>query len=359
VIFERRGNRNDERFFSICIPQYNRTSFLIQALRSLEQQTLRDFEVCISDDCSTDGRQSEVLDFLALSHLAYVYRAQPRNGRYDVNLRSSISLAVGRFCFLLGNDDALADDQALEAYQRELQQWPAVGVATSNYLSAKTGVIVRRVRGTRVLPGKPATAARVYRNFSFVSGIVLSRERAQAHATDRWDGAEMYQTYLATRIIAEGYPLLCLDRVVIRMGVQVPGETVDSVFARARLDPCPIIERRSTLTEMGRLVADALQPTAQQWEWQHQVEWVIAQLYLFPYVYWLFTYRRIQSWNYALGICLGMRPRNVVDGLPLPARARIRLKLAYGLASLCGLVVPVQMFEMLTTRLLRIAKSLT
>ena len=45
--------------FSICIPQYNRTSFLLEALKTLNEQDFKDFEVCISDDCSTDGRESE------------------------------------------------------------------------------------------------------------------------------------------------------------------------------------------------------------------------------------------------------------------------------------------------------------
>src|SRR5262249_44138276 len=80
-------------FFSVCIPQYNRTSFLIATCRSLAVQTFRAFEVCISDDCSTDGRERELLDFLQSSGLSFVYYKRPTNGRYDANLRSSIELA--------------------------------------------------------------------------------------------------------------------------------------------------------------------------------------------------------------------------------------------------------------------------
>src|SRR5438067_1718958 len=101
-------------YFSICIPQYNRTSFLIEACRSLATQTFRDFEICISDDCSTDGRESELLEFLEGIGLSFVYSRQPENRRYDANLRASIELASGNFCFLLGNDDALASASTLE-----------------------------------------------------------------------------------------------------------------------------------------------------------------------------------------------------------------------------------------------------
>src|SRR2546430_1071908 len=76
-------------FFSICIPQYNRTSFIIEALRVLAGQTFEHFEVCISDDCSPDGRQSELQQVLRDLNLRHVYWQQPTNVRYDENLRSA------------------------------------------------------------------------------------------------------------------------------------------------------------------------------------------------------------------------------------------------------------------------------
>ncbi|MDB9482187.1 glycosyltransferase, partial [Dolichospermum circinale CS-537/05] len=49
---EVRNQYIENPFFSICIPQYNRTSFLIEACKVLAQQTFKNFEVCISDDQS-------------------------------------------------------------------------------------------------------------------------------------------------------------------------------------------------------------------------------------------------------------------------------------------------------------------
>jgi glycosyltransferase involved in cell wall biosynthesis len=64
---EIRETRLSNPFFSICIPQYNRTSYLIEALNVLSQQTFRNFKVCISDDRSTDGREQELIDYLKQS----------------------------------------------------------------------------------------------------------------------------------------------------------------------------------------------------------------------------------------------------------------------------------------------------
>ena len=37
---------------SICIPTYNRPAYLLNLLNSLSLQTNKNFEVCLSDNCS-------------------------------------------------------------------------------------------------------------------------------------------------------------------------------------------------------------------------------------------------------------------------------------------------------------------
>src|SRR5215471_13023646 len=91
-----------EPFFSVCIPQYGRTDFLLEAIATLSSQQFRDFEVCISDDRSPDGRQEEIIAALKGGGLSYKFEVQKENRRYDANLRTAISLAGGRYCFLLG-----------------------------------------------------------------------------------------------------------------------------------------------------------------------------------------------------------------------------------------------------------------
>src|SRR6202011_5713969 len=87
------GAKHPSAFFSICIPQYNRTSFLIEALRTIKDQTFRDFEVCIADDRSTDGRSHEIVEYLQESGLSFAYQQNAENLRYDGNLRAAIGLA--------------------------------------------------------------------------------------------------------------------------------------------------------------------------------------------------------------------------------------------------------------------------
>ena len=349
---QRRASGNP--YFSICIPQYNRTSFILEACRSLAEQTFRDFEVCISDDRSTDGREHELLAFLEQSSLSFTYKKREANGAYDANLRDSLCLASGKYCFLLGNDDCLASPAVLQELAADIVRLGPAGVVMTNFEDFATGVPAARVRRTEIAGSGPAVAVTAFRNFSFVSGIVLNRERAQAHATSRWDRSEMYQMYIGCRIVAEGGPLLNIHRVTVRKDIQLPDERVDSYALKPRIARCPVKERRLPMVQIGRLVIDAIAPYQAP---GRLLEKVVMQLLLFTYPFWIVEYRRVQSWRYALGICLGMRPRNLLENVPISWAAKLRLRLLYGAVSFAGLLVPIKAFQAMQANLYNLAKS--
>ena len=62
----------------------------------------------------------------------------------------------------------------------------------------------------------------------------MDRSLAQKNATDKWDGSEMYQMFIGTRIIAQGGRLLGLADITVGKNVQVPGEEVDSYMPENR-----------------------------------------------------------------------------------------------------------------------------
>jgi hypothetical protein len=355
IDLERRAARAP--FFSICIPQYNRTSFLIEACRSLMAQSFTDFEVCISDDQSTDGRAVELIRFLENSGLAFAYRRQSVNVRYDANLRGAIALARGRFAFLLGNDDGLACVDTLDWLHTLLEAHPEADVAITNYTDYASKQLFRRVTRTAIVGSGPRVALGAFRNYSFVSGVILRTDVAQALATERWDGSEMYQMFVGTRIVASGGKLLYADEVTVRKDIQIVGESVDSYAARPRLNPCPIVERRIPLTLLGRLVADALEPAEPALAHRRSIERIFRQLYAFTFPFWIVEYRRVQTWRYALGICLGLRPRNSLAGLSMPWGMRMRLSFLFWATAVLALLVPEQVVTLLQARLYRVAKA--
>ena len=195
-------------FFSICIPQYNRTEFLIRACQTFVSQGFRDFEVCISDDCSNDGKEYKLLNYLKHSNLVYTYSRTETNLRYDANLRNAISLSLGRFLLLMGNDDGLSETSTLKFIHDELVRFHPVAVAVTNYRELSSEKIYRRMSITGVRGHGPGVAISNFRNYSFVSGVVLEGNGARNSATDALDGSEMYQMFLGTRLVAAGEDFL-------------------------------------------------------------------------------------------------------------------------------------------------------
>jgi hypothetical protein len=345
-----------EPFFSVCIPQYGRTDFLLVAIASLSRQQFRDFEICISDDRSPDGRQEEITAALASAGLGYRFEVQKKNRRYDANLRTAIGLAGGRYCFLLGNDDALINEHALGRFHDLIEEYGPCGVVVSNFQDYRTGSKVYRVHSTGNKGFGPDVAARHFRNFSFVSGVVLERRPAQAIATERWDGSEMYQTFIGCSLIASGRSLLEIAEPLIRKDISLPDQTVDSYAKRPRVQPCPIVERALPLVQLGRLTVDALRPHVSGPDQRRQNARIMRQLLIFTYPFWLVEYRRVQSWRYAAGIALGMRPKRSALGVELARGGRLMIQLYYVAASVVGLLAPSWLFEYARPLLYRVAK---
>jgi glycosyltransferase involved in cell wall biosynthesis len=347
----------DSPLFSICIPQYNRTSFLLAELESFRQQTFKNFELCISDDCSNDGRTGDLMQFLEQSGMSYRFRRMEQNGRYDKNLRSAMSLARGRFCLLMGNDDRLISPDVLHLLSGRMAEFDWPEVAITNYQELSTGTEFHRIQKTGMRGAGPWVAASNYRNFAFVSGILLHRELAQQYATDKWDGSEMYQMFIGTKMIAAGGRLLGLTELVVGKDLQLPGDEAEHYWSKPAIKNCPIVERKLPLIQYGRVAFDAIAPFISSTERNFVARQIFKQFYQFTYPPWIVEYRRVQSWRYALGFVLGMRPQNSLKDVPMSLSTRLHLHTLFIFVTVVGLVVPTHLFESLRPRLHTLAKA--
>lgn len=330
---------------------------MIEACRSVANQSFKDFELCISDDCSTDERSDELCRYLDGSGMRYVYARTERNLRYDGNLRSAIGLATGRYCFLLGNDDALASVTVLEELHDAILRLEPPGVVITNYEDQATGSVTRRIKHSHVVGSGPRVAAGCFRNFGFVSGVVFETAAARTFASEAWDGSEYYQMFLGCRIIASGKPLVDLDMVTVRKDIQIPDECVDSYKLKSIPNSDRIVERPTNLVTIGPLVVDAIRPFLSENALEKIASRIFLQILLFTYGFWIFEFRRVHSWKYAAGFCLAMRPRRILANVKVGFSQRVFLELVHGAVSIAGLFAPLVWFERLYPSLHRLAKS--
>jgi glycosyltransferase involved in cell wall biosynthesis len=113
---------------SVCIPTYNGAKYLAEAIASVLNQTLTDFELIIVDDCSTDGTEAVAKSFTdeRIKH----FKNPVRLGLVG-NWNRCIELARGQYVCVFHQDDVMMPDNLDEKVQL-LDKNPAVGMVYSN-----------------------------------------------------------------------------------------------------------------------------------------------------------------------------------------------------------------------------------
>ncbi len=112
--------------FSICIPTYNRAAHLKNCLHSIilnKSRSAIDFEVCVSDNCSTDDTEEVVRG--AQASIDIKYQKNPANLGVPGNFLNVVEMADGEFVWLLGDDDLLMP-YALKELDGLLRKHPGV-----------------------------------------------------------------------------------------------------------------------------------------------------------------------------------------------------------------------------------------
>ncbi len=93
---------------SICIPTYNRASHLANCLQSIisnQEKDKIDYQVCISDNASTDNTMNVISEAKnKLNIKSFVF---PENVGMARNFLNVVDMADGEFVWLVGDDDLL------------------------------------------------------------------------------------------------------------------------------------------------------------------------------------------------------------------------------------------------------------
>ena len=99
--------RVDQIRLSICIPTYNRLKYLKEMLDILlPQAEVLGVEVCISDNCSTDGTKEFLLN-ISQSYKSIKFNVNSTNIGMDLNIIRAMQMAEGKYILPIGDDEVL------------------------------------------------------------------------------------------------------------------------------------------------------------------------------------------------------------------------------------------------------------
>jgi glycosyltransferase involved in cell wall biosynthesis len=121
---------------SFVVPCYKLAHLLPECVNSILSQSFSDFEVLIMDDCSPDNT-AEVAKSFQDPRVKHI-RNDPNLGHLR-NYNKGISLARGRYIWLISADDTLRRPYILERYLAQLEKNPSVGFAFCSGVGLKHG----------------------------------------------------------------------------------------------------------------------------------------------------------------------------------------------------------------------------
>ena len=116
---------------SVVIPAYNAAAHIGEALRSICDQTLRDVEVIVVDDGSSDGTVREVEAFASELNLVLI---RQKNGGASAARNTGILRARGRYCAFLDADDLMLPER-LEAEAQLLDAEPDLALVHTDLMT--------------------------------------------------------------------------------------------------------------------------------------------------------------------------------------------------------------------------------
>lgn len=102
---------------SVIIPMYNREKYIGECLDSLLAQTLKNFEVIIIDDCSTDNSISVVESYIPkFGGRLKLDRMEKNSGHPGEPRNRGIALSCGKYIYCLDSDDIITETALEEMY---------------------------------------------------------------------------------------------------------------------------------------------------------------------------------------------------------------------------------------------------
>jgi len=130
---------NPECKVSVVMPVYNAARFLPETLGSVGQQLLKQIEIILVDDGSTDDSLQIMRQFQADDQLGRVCIIEQQNAGAGVARNAGLSVAQGEYLSFLDADDLFDPDMLSAAYERASSLQADVCIFRCIDFSDKTG----------------------------------------------------------------------------------------------------------------------------------------------------------------------------------------------------------------------------
>ncbi len=135
--------------FSILMSNYNKSTYVAEAIQSVKNQTFKDWELVIVDDCSTDNSMEVIKPFLKDERIRFLKNSV--NTGCIRTLKRLIYESRAEIVGILDSDDVLTND-AIEVMYDSYTKNPECGFIYSQFVYCDKELNIRRKGYCRSIP---------------------------------------------------------------------------------------------------------------------------------------------------------------------------------------------------------------
>ncbi|NOZ80406.1 MAG: glycosyltransferase family 2 protein [DPANN group archaeon] len=212
---------------SICIPSYNRASFLRTALDSIFaaiDDNSKDYvEICVSDNHSTDSTKQLLKRYQKKSPIPFHYKILKKNFGSDENFLSAVAMAQGEYAWLLSSDDALTKNSLQVLLPLLTSERPDIVIGSR--LDCDRSLQVRGINYQSPDLSRPyveysdlaKTLHHTCRLMGYISVTIFKKAKWDANPPTRYARKSKYvHVYILLKILRKGGRLLHCNAAIVK-----------------------------------------------------------------------------------------------------------------------------------------------
>lgn len=203
-------------FFSIVIPTYNSEKTILKCIDSCINQTYKDFEILVVDDCSTDNTVSLVKEYIEKNKLEKIsIHTLDINSGAATARNKAISLANYDFIALLDSDDYF-HPMKLEIINQQLHLYSNIDlIAHNHYVENEIDNSNIFLGSSEIKPKKVDCKRLLLKNFAVTPSVVFKKS-ISLRFNEEMRYTEDHDFFV--RVCLNNYEMYYLDLKLVGLG---------------------------------------------------------------------------------------------------------------------------------------------
>lgn len=209
----------EEPLISIVMPAYNAEETIRQAIQSVIDQTYRNWELLVIDDCSKDHTLEKVRQIVALDERIHLFK-NPQNSGVSATRNLGISESKGSWIAFLDSDDIWREDK-LQKQTQVVRENPEVDLVFtgSSFISAQGSDISYELK----VPSRISYRRLLKQNLISCSSVLIRKTWVQKYPM-KYDGMhEDYAVWL--QILRDGGKAYGINEPLLKYRLSVKSKS--------------------------------------------------------------------------------------------------------------------------------------